>query len=218
MKTVKRKAMPGEKIKGVRSGEVYEVEGVLDHWVKLKGGGVVSDGLYEVIIEDEPKVTLDENGVTVEYPDGRRDEYNSECAKFYEPGEKEPKTIKFPRGPVVKDKESNAYTSAVDAKDGNELLASLFADEVEVGAIPPHSSHYHQNGLDPLEVMRRTFPPEQFEGFLRGSLLKYTMRYDRKGQQQEDLEKLNFYGRELEEWKNALKDVDGKVIEAEGAE
>ena len=232
MKTVKRKADVGERVlvtspmdagKRYDRGNVLEVtnlESDLSVTARTSGGtyATLYHHEYEVIIEDEPKVTVDENGVTVEYSDGRRDEYTSQHAKFYEPGEREPKTIKFGYGPVVKDEGSNAYIDAVDVKDGIELLTSLFADEVEIGAIPPHSSHYHQHGLDPLEVMRRTFPPEQYEGFLRGSLLKYTMRYDRKGQQQEDLEKLNFYGRELEEWKNALKDVDGKVIEAEGAE
>src|SRR5690606_2386721 len=56
MKTVKRKAEVGEKIVGKHSGRVYEVESVLSHWAQVKGGGVVSDGLYEVIIEDEPDI------------------------------------------------------------------------------------------------------------------------------------------------------------------
>lgn len=78
---------------------------------------------------------------------------------------------------------------------------NLITVDDEGNPLPPHSSHYHQNGLDPLEVMRRTFPPEQYEGFLRGSLLKYTMRYDRKGQEAEDLEKAEFYSEELKRWK-----------------
>ena len=167
MKTVKRKAEVGEKVRSLRSGKIGVVrkvfeDGLLEVFCEsdmYTGNVYMSDGNYEVIIEDEPKTAVTHIG-------GHRieiDEDNS--VREYGP-------------PAI---------------------------TVDDPPIPPHSSHYHQNGLAPLEVMRRTFPPEQYEGFLRGSLLKYTMRYDRKGQEAEDLGKAEFYSEALKRWKEGVE-------------
>ena len=38
----------------------------------------------------------------------------------------------------------------------------------------------HYEGLQPIEVMKRTFTKEQLIGFHKGNILKYVMRYDKK--------------------------------------
>lgn len=50
----------------------------------------------------------------------------------------------------------------------------------------------HYSGLQPLEVMKKTFSEFEYLGFLRGNILKYVMRYDKKGGV-EDLKKAKHY-------------------------
>lgn len=40
--------------------------------------------------------------------------------------------------------------------------------------------HYCQGGIEPIDYMRAQFTPEQFEGFLRGNVIKYVTRYPHK--------------------------------------
>ena len=40
--------------------------------------------------------------------------------------------------------------------------------------------HYLNMGTQPIDVMKATFTSEQLEGFLRGNVLKYLMRYPHK--------------------------------------
>lgn len=58
--------------------------------------------------------------------------------------------------------------------------------------------HYHDKGLDPLTIMKATFTREQLIGFVKGSALKYLMRYEKKNGV-EDIEKLAFYSKLLKE-------------------
>jgi hypothetical protein len=61
---------------------------------------------------------------------------------------------------------------------------------------PPH--YQLNNGQQSLDFIEATLTPEQFEGFLRGNVLKYTIRYDRKGQAASDLRKAQDYATRLE--------------------
>jgi hypothetical protein len=42
-------------------------------------------------------------------------------------------------------------------------------------------SHYASKTIQPLEVMRSWMTPEQFKGYLRGNIIKYSCRCDDKG-------------------------------------
>lgn len=55
-----------------------------------------------------------------------------------------------------------------------------------------HPSHYNQNSLETLDVIKGTMSSEQFEGFLVGNILKYISRYKFKNGA-EDLKKARFY-------------------------
>ena len=55
-----------------------------------------------------------------------------------------------------------------------------------------HPSHYAHGGIECIDAMESAMPPDQFEGYLRGNILKYTWRYDRKNGVQ-DLEKARWY-------------------------
>lgn len=46
---------------------------------------------------------------------------------------------------------------------------------------PHYNSHYtNMIGLQPIELMQETLSPEEFRGFLKGNIIKYTMRAGHK--------------------------------------
>lgn len=52
--------------------------------------------------------------------------------------------------------------------------------------------HYKNQGIEPIELMRKNFSKEEFAGFLQGNVLKYMLRYkDKNGI--EDLKKAKTY-------------------------
>lgn len=53
-------------------------------------------------------------------------------------------------------------------------------------------SHYTIKSIQPLDAMKSWMSAAQFEGFLRGNVIKYIARYDEKGGV-EDLRKARFY-------------------------
>jgi hypothetical protein len=51
----------------------------------------------------------------------------------------------------------------------------MSANEIQVGG-----DHYTSKKIQPWEAMESWMSPEQFEGFLRGNVLKYIARYKDK--------------------------------------
>jgi hypothetical protein len=60
-------------------------------------------------------------------------------------------------------------------------------------------SHYQIGGLEveALDVIRGVLSHDQYIGYLRGNILKYQMRANKKNNE-EDLRKANYYSRELD--------------------
>jgi len=221
MKTVKRKAEVGERVK-TDGGEIMKVGKVTRDGVYKSGATVgIIHGHYEVIIEDEPKIIKsDSHGTLVKSEDGKG--YQN-AIDVEELKDEAMKRLLTPN----KAREKLNLPPRVHPKPTTEKRDDLDYGGPMGTPIPPHSTHYHQNGLDPLEVMRRTFPPEQYEGFLRGNALKYIMRYPIKGTPVEDLEKAKHYIDKLlglpEETRTkvTLEDAQGNIIDEtyeEGAE
>lgn len=52
--------------------------------------------------------------------------------------------------------------------------------------------HYANNGIEPIEIMRKNFNHDEFMGFCKGNVLKYILRYEDKNGL-EDLEKARIY-------------------------
>lgn len=53
-------------------------------------------------------------------------------------------------------------------------------------------AHYKNQGIEPIDLMRKNFSKEEFAGFLQGNVLKYMLRYkDKNGV--EDLKKAMTY-------------------------
>lgn len=55
-----------------------------------------------------------------------------------------------------------------------------------------HPSHYNQNGIETIDLIKHILTPEQFQGFLVGNVIKYLERHEFKNGQ-EDLNKAQWY-------------------------
>ena len=71
-------------------------------------------------------------------------------------------------------------------------------DYVNTG-LPKDSTHYQHTLLQPLEIMQRIMAPEEFKGFLKGNILKYSIRGGNKQGEpaEKDLGKVETYSRWL---------------------
>lgn len=81
----------------------------------------------------------------------------------------------------------------------NHLLTMWLEPESEPDShLIDKQSHYTANGIEPIEIMIKNFTREQYQGFLKGNVLKYLMRYERKNGY-EDIQKALTYMTWLEE-------------------
>lgn len=53
--------------------------------------------------------------------------------------------------------------------------------------------HYSKAVIEPIEYMCLSFSREEFKGFLKGNILKYSLRAPYKGQEEEDRRKAKWY-------------------------
>lgn len=68
------------------------------------------------------------------------------------------------------------------------------ADERQVGG-----DHYHQIGIQPWAVMESVLSTQEFIGYLKGNIIKYSMRAGRKDGS-DDASKAWHYKQKLEEF------------------
>ena len=68
------------------------------------------------------------------------------------------------------------------------------ADDIQVGG-----QHYTSMGMQPWEVMAAVLSHEEFVGYLKGNIIKYSMRQGLKGS--DDTEKAEHYRLKLQEVK-----------------
>ena len=72
-----------------------------------------------------------------------------------------------------------------------------------------HQSHYEDQREQPIEYMEKSMPHDQFIGFLKGNIIKYVSRFEKKDGVR-DLEKAKVYTTWLIEY---IKDGKIKVRE-----
>jgi len=61
----------------------------------------------------------------------------------------------------------------------------------------PKSGHYDFGGVEVQDVIKAKLTPEQYEGWLLGNVIKYSLRCNFKGQKARDHEKIEFYAKWL---------------------
>lgn len=69
----------------------------------------------------------------------------------------------------------------------------MSADEKQVGG-----SHYKDMTVQPWAVMKAVLTPEEFQGFLKGNIIKYSMRQGKK-EDSDDGNKALHYMQKLKE-------------------
>ncbi|MBL0992189.1 MAG: DUF3310 domain-containing protein [Escherichia coli] len=95
----------------------------------------------------------------------------------------------FPESLVIKDNEG---TSWYDYEINESKHKFKLKEETETTDLIDNQSHYKNQGIEPIELMRANFSNEEFAGFLQGNVLKYMLRYkDKNGV--EDLKKAKTY-------------------------
>ena len=61
---------------------------------------------------------------------------------------------------------------------------------VDVVNSPPH---YKTGGIEAIEGIEASMAPEAYAGYLKGSVMKYLWRYEKKGKPLEDLKKARWF-------------------------
>ncbi|NDB58197.1 DUF3310 domain-containing protein [bacterium] len=56
-----------------------------------------------------------------------------------------------------------------------------------------HPKHYLVGGIEAIDIIQSRLTKEEFIGYLKGSKLKYDLRYPFKNNPEEDLEKSEWY-------------------------
>lgn len=56
-----------------------------------------------------------------------------------------------------------------------------------------HPSHYTQGGIECIDAMKASMSDEAFKGLLKGNVIKYIWRYEKKVNPLEDLKKAKWY-------------------------
>jgi hypothetical protein len=76
-------------------------------------------------------------------------------------------------------------------------------DEISIIDMVNNPPHYNDGGLECIDAIEASMEPLAFKGYLKGNVLKYLWRYEKKGGTQ-DLEKAQWYLVKLSEMtKNA---------------
>ena len=88
------------------------------------------------------------------------------------------------------------YVCECEFWEPEEEVSKDEADKVQVGGF-----HYKDMGVQPWEVMEAVLTREEFIGFLKGNLIKYSMRAGKKAgvDATEDINKYNHYLQKLKE-------------------
>lgn len=68
-------------------------------------------------------------------------------------------------------------------------------------------THYQQASVQPVEVLQMHMTPEEFQGYLKGNIVKYLFRAEYKGQRAQDIAKALQYAAWL------VQAVRGQVID-----
>jgi len=85
-------------------------------------------------------------------------------------------------------------TSVLTQKQANEVYQSMIkkTPASKTRAVQYGGDHYMALGLQPWDAMEAWMSPEAFAGFLRGNVIKYIARTEKKGGL-EDLQKARHY-------------------------
>ena len=70
-----------------------------------------------------------------------------------------------------------------------------------------HPSHYTHGKIECIDAIEASMTPEEFTGFLKGQVIKYIWRFEKKWDPLEDLKKAEFYLDRLVEFTGKHSDI-----------
>lgn len=95
----------------------------------------------------------------------------------------------LPQCYAIKD---NQGTIWYDYEINQSIKEFKLKEEPQTSNLIENQPHYKNQGIEPINLMRKNFSKEEFAGFLQGNVLKYMLRYkDKNGI--EDLKKAKTY-------------------------
>ena len=68
-----------------------------------------------------------------------------------------------------------------------------------------HPPHYTNGGIETIDYIKAKMSAEEYIGYLRGNILKYTSRIGLKGNPIEDAGKIVWYATELQKFLSNIK-------------
>ena len=71
-----------------------------------------------------------------------------------------------------------------------EIRDALNDEVVDVVNSPPH---YKSGGIEAIEGIEASMGPEAYAGYLKGNVMKYLWRYEKKSKPLQDLKKARWY-------------------------
>jgi len=71
-----------------------------------------------------------------------------------------------------------------------------------------HPKHYNVGGLETIDIIESRLTDEEFVGYLKGSKMKYDLRYPFKGNVEEDLAKSEWFKNKLIEVLRSVEAVN----------
>lgn len=93
----------------------------------------------------------------------------------------------------------NDFSSA--DRSGNYCRIGFALHQSEKAAIQSdavnHPQHYTTGSIECIDAIEASMTKEEFQGYLKGCIVKYVWRYRHKNNPQQDLEKMLWYGNRL---------------------
>ena len=90
-----------------------------------------------------------------------------------------------------------------------KTLLDLLHSPDDSDEIRRKGSQHYQGSIQPWDAMEEWMPPHQFVGFLRGNIIKYLARIDRRGQPLNDARKALHYAEKLVDYMEEHCGPDG---------
>ena len=91
--------------------------------------------------------------------------------------------------PADWDRLRKEYPAIETDKVKSTVLENTTSDPVE------SPTHYNSGSIECIDAIKESMSEREFRGYLKGNVMKYLWRYDRKvkGKAREDLKKANWY-------------------------
>lgn len=110
-----------------------------------------------------------------------------------------------PKRKYTKKAKAEAWTwKTVDITTSNapfepRLLEMPITMEEPTVDVVNHPPHYKVGGIEVIDFIKAKLTPEEFRGYLKGNVLKYTSRAGHKDDMAQDIGKLVWYANKLQE-------------------